>query len=140
VELYLTVPAIQEGEQLIFVPYTAMLSLSAPSFEKSHFASLVDSLDLTPTNAQAFWLYSETYDGDRSFWYPYIRALPKDFDTSIYYRTPESQALQSSNLVREYCAWLHKDWQCADCLPLNLLRVLFTAQRQHRKVTIEHHG
>ncbi|KAM9986595.1 hypothetical protein ACTFIY_011023 [Dictyostelium cf. discoideum] len=91
--------SIKKNEKLISVPKLIIMSnmggfshhLPNEIYEPSI------SIGISPTNLQAiFLMYCKL--NDKSFWYPYVSVLPKEFTTSIYFSEEELDELQSSKL------------------------------------------
>ncbi|KAM9991559.1 hypothetical protein ACTFIZ_004961 [Dictyostelium cf. discoideum] len=91
--------SIKKNEKLISVPKLIIMSnmggFSHHLPNEIYEASI--SIGISPTNLQAiFLMYCKL--NDKSFWYPYVSVLPKEFTTSIYFTEEELDELQSSKL------------------------------------------
>ncbi|XP_046444883.1 actin-histidine N-methyltransferase-like [Daphnia pulex] len=104
---------VSTGELLFSIPQKLMLSNeTADSSTIGHFINNDPILSQMPNVALAFHVLNELYD-PKSFWKPYLDALPSSYDTVMYFTPDEITELKGSpafddalrmcrNIARQY--------------------------------------
>lgn len=104
---------INSGELLFSIPQELMLTTeTATKSSIGHFINNDPILSQMPNVALAFHVLNELYD-PKSFWKPYLDALPSSYDTVMYFSPDEITELKGSpafddalkmcrNIARQY--------------------------------------
>ncbi|KAF8542264.1 hypothetical protein BDD12DRAFT_729499 [Trichophaea hybrida] len=86
--------SISEGTTLLACPHTLVLDYdkATAAFPKAFVESVC------PHAALCFFLCKERILGEKSFWWPYLRILPKEFNTPLYFDEADKKFLNGCNL------------------------------------------
>lgn len=65
---------------------------------------------VTPHALLCFFVAKQRILGDESFWAPYIRVLPKEFNTLLYFDDEDFKFLEGCNLGRQDAEKRRAEW------------------------------
>ena len=94
--LSVSTTAIKKDEELFSVPQSAVLTAQNSSLQQVNPA-ILERLD--SWNALVLCMIHEDGQGEKSRWWPYLRILPTEFDTLIYWTDSELSELQGSAVL-----------------------------------------
>ncbi|GAB1597643.1 actin-histidine N-methyltransferase-like [Argonauta hians] len=92
---------LKEGDLFLSIPRKLMMSTETAS--RSQMGSLIEEdklLQSMPNVVLAIHLLGESKNPD-SFWYPYIKCLPKTYNTTLYFTPEELKLLKGSPVLTE---------------------------------------
>lgn len=91
---------LEESEEFIALPRKVMLTTDSVLNTKIGPIVKVDPLcNEIPSVSLALHLLYESYEGNDSFWGPYIKCLPNKFDLPLFYTPKHFTLLQGSNIL-----------------------------------------
>ncbi len=67
--------------------------------------------DVTPHAALCFFLCYQYLQGENSFWWPYLNALPQTFDTPLYFSSEDKAFLEGCNLNEKEIKDRQEAWE-----------------------------
>ncbi|TGZ78704.1 SET domain-containing protein [Ascodesmis nigricans] len=103
----ITTTDIDPDTELLRCPHVCNISV-----EKARAGFSEKFSDAVPPHALlCFFVAKQKLLGKESFWEPYIRVLPKTFDTLLYFSDEDFQFLQGCNLSRQHAEERREEWQ-----------------------------
>lgn len=105
---------LKEGELILMVPENALLSVESAK-EDAHFMKALQLFpDLSPVQVLIALLLREIGKGALSRWFPYLKTLPRSYQTLAQFSRFEIQALQVEDAVwaaERAVEMAHKEWE-----------------------------
>lgn len=101
-----TASEIPPNSRLLTCPHALAIDYTKV---KAHFSpAFVDAT--TPHAALCMFLVYQWLRGEESFWWPYLRVLPREFDTPLYFEDDDLMWLQGCNLDAKEAEERKRTW------------------------------